>query len=209
MNRLHRVTVTLALTLGFAGSAAALPAYHRLHADPAGTYRIDPDHSEVQFTVGHAGIVPVTGVFRRIHGTYTYRPHHPNDDHVSVTIPVAGLDTYVPIRDGDLKSPKFFDLKRYPRIRFVSTGYAPRGPHRGLLRGELTLHGITRPVLFHVRLTGAGPVRWLPKPWGGYLSGFVATTTINRMRYGISAYPAALSHEVRVRISVEGVRVRR
>ena len=209
MIQMNRIALTLFTTLSFAGTAVAAPAYHTLRDDPAGTYRIDPDHSLVQFTIGHAGIVPITGVFRRIRGTYTYRPDHPGADRVSVTIPVAGLDTHLPVRDKDLKGPKFFDLAHYPQIRFISTSYEPRGPRRGLLRGRLTLHGVTRRVVFRVHLIGAGPVKWLPKPWGGYLSGFIATTTIDRMRYGMTAYPAGLSHDLHVRVAVEGVRIKR
>lgn len=190
-------------------TAHAAPAYRTLRDSPAGLYRIDPDHSLVQFTIGHVGIVPVTGVFRRIHGTYRFDPGHPERDRATIVIPVRSLDTFVPVRDKDLLGPKFFDAARYPRIRFVSTSYRPTGPGRGRLRGRLTLHGITHPVVFDVRRIGAGPVRWLPKPWGGYLSGYIATTTIDRLRYGITADPGALSHDVRIRVAIEGVRMPR
>jgi polyisoprenoid-binding protein YceI len=81
----------------------------------------------------------------------------------------------------------------------------PQGKDRGLLYGDMTMRGVTKPAVFQVKLEGAGKVAYLPKPWGGYLTGFVATTTIDRMDFGISAYPSGLSHKVQVRVEIEGV----
>ncbi len=109
------------------------------------------------------------------------------------------------MRDADLKGAAFFDAKANPDIHFVSTKYVPQGKDRGLLYGDMTMRGVTKPAVFQVKLEGAGKVAYLPKPWGGYLTGFVATTTIDRMDFGISAYPSGLSHKVQVRVEIEGV----
>ena len=106
----------------------------------------------------------------------------------------------------DLLGKAFFDADAYPDIHFVSTKYVPKGKEDGLLHGNLTLHGVTKPVTFKVHLEGAGDVGYLPKPWGGYLTGFTATTTIDRMDFGMTAYAAGLSHTVDIRVQVEGVR---
>lgn len=203
-------SVALALALGaapvWAADAAAPQAYAHLHASPAGSYQIDPDHSGVQFTIGHAGVGEFTGVFKRITGSYTFDPQHPQQDKADITIAANSLDTFLPQRDTDLLAAPFFDAAAHPDIRFVSTRYVPHGKDGGTLEGNLTLRGVTRPVRFAVKVIGAGDVPYLPKPWGGHLSGFVATATINRMDFGMTAFAAGLSHKVQVRVEVEGVR---
>ncbi|NNM63671.1 MAG: polyisoprenoid-binding protein [Burkholderiales bacterium] len=205
--RLTLATAT-ALTLivpTWAAQTQAPQAYARQHASPAGSYQVDPDHSGLQFTIGHAGIGLFTGVFKKVTGSYTFDPKNPKADKADITVPVDGLDTFFPMRDDDLKGAAFFDAKANPDIHFVSTKYVPQNQDRGLLYGDMTLRGVTKPVVFHVRFEGAGKVPYLPKPWGGYLTGFVATATIDRMDFGMSAYPSGLSHKVQVRVEIEGV----
>ncbi|MGC8808370.1 MAG: YceI family protein [Thiomonas sp.] len=201
------LTAALCAAPAWAAGSAAPQAYGHLHANPAGSYQVDPDHSGVQFTIGHAGVGRFTGVFKQVSGSYTFDPADPKMDKADITIPVKSLDTFLPQRDTDLLAAPFFDATAHPDIRFVSTRYVPQGKDRGTLYGNLTLRGVTRPATFHVRLIGAGDVAYLPKPWGGYLSGFVATTTINRMDFGMTAFAAGLSHEVTVRVDIEGVKV--
>ena len=188
--------------------AAAPQAYGRMHDKAlAGSYQVDPDHSSVQFTIGHAGVALCSGVFKKVTGSYTFDPSKPSADKADITIAVDSLDTFLPMRDEDLKKGKqFFDATEYPEIHFKSTRYVAKGDGRGLLYGDITLHGVTKPAVFHVRMIGAGKVGYLPKPWGGYLTGFVATTTIDRMDFGVTGYAAGLSHKVAVRVEVEGVR---
>ena len=205
--RLTLATAT-ALTLivpTWAAQTQAPQAYARQHASPAGSYQVDPDHSGLQFTIGHAGIGLFTGVFKKVTGSYTFDPKNPKADKADITVPVDGLDTFFPMRDDDLKGAAFFDAKANPDIHFVSTKYVPQSQDRGLLYGDMTLRGVTKPVVFHVQLEGAGKVPYLPKPWGGYLTGFVATATIDRLDFGMSAYPSGLSHKVQVRVEIEGV----
>ena len=188
--------------------AAAPQPYGRLHDKAvAGSYQVDSDHSSVQFTIGHAGVALCSGVFKKVSGSYTFDPEHPAADKADITIAVDSLDTFLPMRDEDLKKGKqFFDATEYPQIHFTSTRYVPKGRDHGLLYGDITLHGVTKPAVFRVELVGSGTVGYLPKPWGGYLSGFVATTTLDRMDFGVDAYAAGLSHKVTVRVEIEGVR---
>ncbi|MGA8009459.1 MAG: YceI family protein [Thiomonas sp.] len=210
--RTHSVLAAACLALAvsaapaWAAGNAAPQAYGHLHANPAGSYTVDSDHSGVQFTIGHAGVGLFTGVFKQVTGSYTFDPKDPKQNKADITIPAKSLDTFLPQRDTDLLAAPFFDATAHPDIHFVSTRYVPHGKARGDLYGNLTLRGVTKPAVFHVRLVGAGDVAYLPKPWGGYLSGFVATTTINRMDFGMTAYAAGLSHEVKVRVQIEGVR---
>jgi polyisoprenoid-binding protein YceI len=193
----------------FAGPVLAAPGRYRLlHGPVSGTYRIDPQHTEVLFTIGHVGIANFTGRFDTVHGTYTIDTRDPARDRVHVVIRAASIDTDYGPRDAILRSPLFFDVARDPLITFVSTRYRPLTRFTGLLYGRLTLHGVTRPIVFRVRREGSGDVPHLPKPWGGYLSGFVATARILRSRFGMDAFlPQGLSNEVLVVVNVEGRKI--
>ncbi|MDE2121245.1 MAG: YceI family protein [Betaproteobacteria bacterium] len=186
--------------------APKVQPYAPLQADPAGSYTVDADHSGAQFSIGHAGVAMLTGVFGKVTGSYTFDPRDPKADKADITIPVNSLDTFLPARTKDVLAGQFLDADKYPTMHFVGTRYVPHGRHGGVLHGELTLHGVTRPVAFRVHLVGAGEVSYLPKPWGGYLSGFVATTVIDRTDFGIDAFSAGIGHKVRVRVEIEGVR---
>ncbi len=189
--------------------AAQAASYHTLKDSPAGTYRIDPAHSLAWFTIGHAGVGVVVGRFDVLSGRYTMDPGHPARDQVRLKILARSIDTNFPMRDHDLRGPDFFNVREFPTIRFASTRYRPTGATTGRLTGTLTLHGVTRPVVFKVREIGAGPVTALPKPWGGYLSGYEATTTIRRSAFGMKAYPGMIGNRVHLHVNIEGVRVAR
>jgi Uncharacterized conserved protein len=145
-------------------SLADAAAYHRLDASPAGSYRIDPDHSLAWFTIGHAGVAVVVGRFDKLSGSYTFNPASPAGDKADIRIPAASINTNFPLRDHDLRGPDFFNVREFPNITFVSTRYQPTGKESGQLYGKLTIHGVTRPVTFHVREIGAGLVPALPNP---------------------------------------------
>jgi polyisoprenoid-binding protein YceI len=189
-----------------ADAPAPVQPYKVQHANPAGSYTIDPDHSSVQFSIGHAGISLVDGAFTKVSGGFSFDPRNPKADKADVTVQVDSLTTYLPARDKMLTGSAFLDAAQYPTMRFVGTRYVPHGPRGGVLHGELTLHGVTRPVSFRVRLIGAGDVPSLPKPWGGYLSGFVADGVIDRTQFGIDTYSAGIGHKVHVRVALESVR---
>jgi len=197
-------------TLLLAGTALAAPTQHYtlLNGNPDGTYRIDPQHSNVLFTIGHVGITQFTGRFDKITGTYTFNAQDPAKDRVHITIPAASINTDYPLRDQHLRSKEFFYVQKYPNITFVSSKYVPTGKRTGDLYGNLTLHGVTKPVVFAVRELGAGNVPYLPKPWGGYLTGFVARTTIHRSDFGMDAYlPEGLSNAIAIKVEVEGRKI--
>jgi polyisoprenoid-binding protein YceI len=187
-------------------AADAVPDYASLSSDPSGSYVVDSDHANVHFNVGHVGVGECSGVFTKVAGSYTFDAKNPAADKADITIAVDSLDTFMALRNEHLKSNLFFDAKTYPEIHFVSTRYEPKTDSTGVLYGNITLHGVTRPASFEVQLEGAGTVGYLPKPWGGYLSGFVATTTLDRTDFGMDAYGAAVGHKIDVRVQIEGVR---
>ena len=189
-----------------AAQAPKVQPYAPLQADPAGSYTVDADHSGAQFSIGHAGVAMLTGVFGKVTGSYTFDPRDRKADKADVTVQVDSVTTYLPARDKMVAGAGFLDAAKYPTMHFVGTRYVPHGPRGGVLHGELTLHGVTRPVSFRVRLIGAGDVPSLPKPWGGYLSGFVADGVIDRTQFGIDTYSAGIGHKIHVRVALESVR---
>lgn len=203
---LSTVILSSGLLVGGTALAQAQKPYYRLNHSANGSYRIDSQHTLVTATIGHAGVGLYTVAFDGVKGDYTFNAKHPEQDKVNITIPISSLVTFDTQRTHDLKTKAFFDAKKYPNIHFISTRYVEKTPSSGLLYGRLTLRGVTRSVVFRVHQVGAGNVPWLPKPWGGYLSGFVARTRINRLNYGVSAYPTGLSHEVYIYVEVEGVK---
>lgn len=205
----HPGSSLILIALLFIIPLSAKAADNTLHDSFAGTYRIDPDHSLAWFSIEHARVAIYVGRFDKMSGHYTFDPGNSTKDHVEVTIPVKSLDTNFAMRDHDLMGPDFFNAREFPVIKFSSTKYKPSGKHTGILYGNLTMHGITHTVEFHVRQIGAGPVKALPKPWGGYLSGYTATATIHRSDYGISAYEGMIGDDVHLHINIEGVRTQK
>ena len=202
------LTVAVSLLL-FAPSSLALAAdsgYHRSDSDPGGTYRIDPDHSSVIFSLGHAGVATAVGRFDKIRGHYRLAASDSEKTRVVIEIMANSVDTNHAMRDKDLRGPDFLDAKTFPTIRFVGTRYQKTGPHSGILFGDLSLHGRTKPLSFKVTEVGAGDVSALPKPWGGYLTGYEATATIRRSDFGITTYPSMIGDQVQLSISLEGIR---
>ncbi len=200
------LAVALLAAPTYAADAAATPSYAVMHDDATGTYVVDPDHSSLSWVIGHAGIVPVAGVFRKVTGTFTFDPVNAAADKADISVAADSIDSFMAQRNEHLKDASFFDAAKYPDIHFVSTRYVPEGKDAGKLYGNITLRGVTKPAVFNVTLEGAGKVGYLPKPWGGFLGGFVATTTVNRMDFGITAFAAGLSHTVDITVRIEGVR---
>jgi len=146
----------------------------------AGTWAIDPVHSEVSFTVRHLMVAKVRGVFSDVSGTLELA-EDPSDSTVTATIAAASIDSRNENRDDDLRSERFLDVEKYPTIEYRSTGI--RGSRKGTftIDGELVLHGVTRPVTLNAELNG-----FVADPYGGTRVGFSATTRVNRRDFGIT-----------------------
>ena len=192
------------LSAGFlAPTLSHADSYKTATGDPSGLYRIDPDHTSVTFTVGHAGVATAVGRFDKVSGHYLL-----SKDKTDVDIKIAAnsIDTNHAMRDKDLRGPDFLDAKTFPTLRFVSHSYKKTGKKTGILTGKLTLHGKTRTVRLKIHEVGAGLVSALPKPWGGYLSGYDAEGTIKRSDFGVTTYPGMIGDTIHLYISVEGIR---
>ena len=164
------------------------------------TWVPDKAHSGVDFSILHLGLSNVRGHFGNIGGNIVLNESDVSRSTVNVTIDVTTVDTGVAQRDADLKSPNFFDIAQYPTATFVSTGVAKAG--NGLtVSGNLTLHGVTKPVVLTVD-GPTGPVTGMDKKTH---SGYSATTTFSRKEFGIATkFPAAVvGDEVKLTIDLD------
>jgi polyisoprenoid-binding protein YceI len=141
-------------------------------AIPAGTWKIDPIHSRVEFSIRHMGIATIRGSFADFDGVIDGG----DEPQISGAIRVASVDTRDEARDGHLQSPDFFDAERHPEITFASTRFEP-----GKLVGDLTIRGVTREVELVAQMTGAGT-----DPWGNERLGLELEGEIDRREFGVS-----------------------
>jgi polyisoprenoid-binding protein YceI len=141
-------------------------------AIPAGTWKIDPTHSRVEFSIRHMGIATIRGSFADFDGVIDGG----DEAQISGAIRVASVDTRDEARDGHLQSPDFFDAERHPEITFASTRFEP-----GKLVGDLTIRGVTREVELVAQMTGAGT-----DPWGNERLGLELEGEIDRREFGVS-----------------------
>src|SRR5271166_2768120 len=125
-------------------------------------YDIDPTHSSAHFSVRHLMISNVKGEFTKVSGTVTYDPGNASASKVEATIDVASLHTRDEQRDGHLKSADFFDVAKFPEIKFVSKSVEPDGHGEYLVKGGMTIHGVTQEVALQVE----GPTPEVKDPWG-------------------------------------------
>ncbi len=164
------------------------------------TWNIDPAHSGAEFAVRHMSVSTVRGKVTGLKGAIVVNDADITKSSVSVTIDVSTVDTGVSMRDNDLKSPNFFDIAQFPTATFTSTSVSGDKQHL-TVNGNLTLHGVTRPVVLDVD----GPTGPAPgmdhKPHAGY----TATATLNRKDFGIGAkYPdTVVSDQVKLTIDLE------
>jgi polyisoprenoid-binding protein YceI len=145
----------------------------------AGTWVLDPAHSEVTFTVRHMMISKVRGTFGLKSATLI-APENPLDARVEASVDVASVDTKDAGRDQHLRSADFFDAETYPTMEFRSTGVRIEGGDF-LVDGDLTIRGTTRPVTFSFDFGGFGT-----DPWGNYKAGATAKAVINREEFGLT-----------------------
>jgi polyisoprenoid-binding protein YceI len=170
----------------------------------AGRWEIDPGHAEVAFTGRHFMITKVRGRFTDVRGSVTVAQDM-GDSSVDVVIGMASVVSGNPDRDEHLKSPELFDVEQFPEATYRSKSVDWKR-NRGVVLGDLTLHGVTREVPLEV--TFEGHVR---DPWGGERSMFSARALVNREDFGITwnvaleAGGVLVSKEIRIEIEIESV----
>ncbi len=172
------------------------------------TWNIDPVHSVAEFKVKHMMISNVKGQFTALQGTLTHSENSPTESHIEVTVDAASINTRDPQRDAHLKSADFFDVEKFPTLSFKSTRVSRVGDGELSVAGDLTMHGVTRPVVFAVE----GPSAPAKDPWGNTRMGVSATTKINRKDFGLT-WNAALEtggimvgEEVTITLDIEFIK---
>ncbi|MFD1951058.1 YceI family protein [Sphingomonas arantia] len=188
----------LALALAAATPALAqVPGQPNAAAVQAGSYATDPNHSQVAFAINHFGFNVYNGLFGNITGTLTLDPKAPKAAKVVIDVPVAEVVTTSAKLNEHLKTADFFDTAKFPTAHFESTSVVPQGT-RAKITGNLTLHGVTRPVTLDARFvgTGANPMS------KAQTVGFEATTQIQRSQFGIVKYVPGVADTVDLRITV-------
>ena len=190
MNRLALATGILALAAPLALAQVS-------------TWAADPAHSEVDFRVSHMSVSNVHGRFGKVTVTIQLNDADITKSSVNATIDVTGVDTGQSSRDADLKSPGFFEVDKFPTAAFTSTSVTKDG-NKLAIAGNLTLHGVTKPVV----LQAEGPTGPVPGMDHKPHAGFSATATLSRNAFGIGTkYPSAMiGDEIKLDIELEVVK---
>jgi polyisoprenoid-binding protein YceI len=169
------------------------------------SWHIDPLHSSAQFSVRHMMISTVRGHFGGVKGNVSLDAKNPAADTVDATIDCTSINTGEPKRDSDLKGDEFFDVKKYPVMKFRSTKVEPAGPGKLRVTGDLTINAITRQVVLDVE----GPTDPIKDTQGRTKVGIQATTKVSRKDFGILYNPVmetggvAVSDEVAIELDIE------
>jgi polyisoprenoid-binding protein YceI len=183
--------------------AAVIAASSSLCLAEPQTWQIDPNHTAAQFSVKHLGISTVRGQFEKATGTVTFDPSDPSKTSLDVTIDASTVNTRVQMRDNDLRSPHFLDVAKYPTITFKSTRAESAGAGKLRVTGDLTIHGVTKPVVLDVDASSQ-PIN---DPMGkGLRMGASANTKINRNDFGITTMAGMVGDEIQITLDVEMTR---
>jgi polyisoprenoid-binding protein YceI len=146
------------------------------------TWNLDPVHSVAEFKVKHMMISNVKGQFTKLSGVLALDTADLTKSRVEASIEAASINTRDEQRDGHLKSADFFDVEKFPTLSFKSTRVSLTGDDEFAVTGDLTIHGVTRSVVFNVE----GPTAPAKDPWGNIRRGLSATTKINRKDFGLT-----------------------
>ena len=170
------------------------------------TWKIDPAHSHVEFSVKHLMIATVRGRFAGVEGSVRLDEADPSAARVDVKIDVSSIDTREAQRDAHLRSADFFDVAAYPTLTFVSSRVAPKRDGEFNVTGTLTIHGVAREVTLPVTYLGR-----TKDPWGNERVGFESEVTINRKDFGLGwnavleAGGLVVGDDVKITLSVQAI----
>lgn len=177
------------LSVFFAAPAFAAPV----------EFVIDPGHTQIEFTYSHFGYSNITVRFDQVEGSVVYDAENPAASSATATIAIDSMDSGVDKLDAHLKSPEFFDGPTFAKAEFKSTAVEAAGEGKLKMTGDLSIHGVTKPVTLEVTINKVAehPMKKV------LTAGFDASTTIKRSDFGVGAYVPAVSDEVRIDITLE------
>ncbi|MBT1065633.1 YceI family protein [Bowmanella sp. Y26] len=169
----------------------------------AADYAIDTKgaHASVNFKVKHIGFSWLTGRFNKFDGQFSYDAENPTASTIEVNIDTTSIDSNHAERDKHIRSGDFLNVSKFPTAKFVSTKVVKDDDNELNIHGNLTLHGVTKPVVIEVEKVGEGK-----DPWGGYRVGFEGSTTISMREFGIEHKLGDLADTVELELHVEGIR---
>jgi polyisoprenoid-binding protein YceI len=190
---LKKTLVALALGGALMGAGQAMAA----------DYAIDKQgqHAFVNFKISHLGYSWLYGTFKDFDGSFSFDAAKPQDSKVNVTLNTTSVDTNHAERDKHLRSGDFLNVSKHPTATFASTAVKSTGEGTAEITGDLTLNGVTKPVVIAATFIGEGK-----DPWGGYRAGFAGSTKLKLKDFDIQKDLGPASQEVELIISVEGVR---
>lgn len=180
-----------------AGASLASPAIY------AADYVIDTKgaHASINFRVSHLGYSWLEGRFNKFEGQFRFDEANPSAANVSVTIDTRSVDSNHAERDKHIRDEDFLDVSEYPQAMFESSSFSFNEDGTGVLKGDFTLRGVTKPIEIAVTKIGEGK-----DPWGGYRAGFSGTAEFKMKDFGIPKYLGPASETVYLDLHVEGVR---
>ncbi|KFX70587.1 hypothetical protein TMS3_0101205 [Pseudomonas taeanensis MS-3] len=190
---LKKTLATLVLGTALLGAGSAMAA----------DYAIDTEgqHAFVNFKISHLGYSWLYGSFKDFDGSFSFDEKNPEASKVNVTLNTKSVDTNHAERDKHIRSGDFLNVDKHPTATFASTAVKSTGEGTADISGNLTLNGVTKPVVIAATFIGQGD-----DPWGGYRAGFSGSTTLKLKDFDIQKDLGPASQEVELIISVEGVR---
>jgi len=194
----RNIFLSAATALLLAGSALAQTAgTHNPAAIESGSYAVEPAHTQLGFTVVHFGFSNFSGRLSGASGNLTISTSDPAASKLSVSVPATSFSTPSEKLNGELVGADWFDAEKFPTISFVSTKVTKTGADSVTVAGDLTMHGVTKPVTLTAHLVGVGP-----NPFNKKLTvGFEATGTVKRSDFGVTKYVPLISDEVTLTLS--------
>jgi polyisoprenoid-binding protein YceI len=170
-----------------------------LTAGAAENYKLDTKHADLMFSVEHAGFTHKHGSFRDFEGALQFDQAKPENSKVVVIVRTASLDTALAARDKDLTGEQFLDVTKYPQMRFESTKVVPGKDQELRIEGNLTLHGVTKPITLNGKLNKSGPNPFDKTP----TLGFSAKGSLKRSDFGITTFIPMVGDLVEITLEVE------
>lgn len=195
MIRTRRLGTCMAMLLTM-GSIGVTPSI-------AADYKIDTSgaHASINFKISHLGYSFIIGRFDQFSGSFTYDEDNPAASSVQVDIDTSSVNTNHGARDNHIRKEDFLHVDLHPKASFVSTSAEVKGDDALTIKGDLSLRGVTKPIVLDVKRIGGGD-----DPWGNYRQGFIGTTTITMKDFGIPTNLGPSAEEVELTLVVEGVR---
>jgi polyisoprenoid-binding protein YceI len=172
----------------------------RAHAQS--NFKVDSAHSFIVFKISHLGVSSAWGRFNDPQGTVVWDDNDPSKGRIEVTVQTAKVDTGNSKRDQHLKSPDFFNAAQFPTLTFKSKSITKKGEGEFEVAGDLTVHGVTKPITVTVKKIGEGD----KGGQFGYRAGWETTFTVKRSDFGMNFMPGGIGDEVTINVGIEGVK---